>query len=52
MVNQSLKDHAFNRCLSHTCLGHGAIFTRLVEEASLEKRNGICRSLEMGMCVV
>lgn len=47
MVSQGLKDHAFNRCLSHACLGHRAIFTGLVEEASLEKKNGICRSLEM-----
>ena len=39
------KGYLFNRYLSHTCLGHSAIFTRLVEVVSLE-RNSICRSLK------
>lgn len=30
--------YSFSRYVSHTYLGHSAIFTRLIEEASLDKR--------------
>ena len=40
------KSYSFYKYLSHTYPRHSAIFTRLMEEASLDKRNSTCRSLE------
>ena len=40
------KSYSFYKYLSHTYLGYSTVFTRLMEEASLDKRNQMCRSLE------
>lgn len=35
---QFKKSYSFNKYLSHTYLGHSDVFTRLMEEASLNKK--------------
>lgn len=46
MVNQSLKDHSFNRCLVHTCLGTVLYSPGWWRRPVWRKGWVFCRSLE------